>query len=303
MADALQLLREDHNKVKELFKRFEEAENAADKKRIADQAMTELEVHAQLEEEVFYPAVRRESDAEDLLMEEAVEEHNVADALIDELRTMSRVDTHYEAKFMVLAEAVKHHIQEEESEMLPKAAEVGMNRMRQLGEQMGLRKQELMQEMMNPERRSANGSTSRSRTEGSRSTSGRRGPASGRARRTTTRARTNNARTTSGRPATGTNRRRTTRAGSSATTRRRTTRAGTSTTTRRGTTRTTRTARGSSGRGRTTRPTNRGRSTGTATRARSAGRGAARSTPTRRRTGTTKKSSTGRSRRSTGNSM
>jgi len=139
MADALQLLREDHNKVKELFKRFEEAENAADKKRIADQAMTELEVHAQLEEEVFYPAVRRESDAEDLLMEEAVEEHNVADALIDELRTMSRVDTHYEAKFMVLAEAVKHHIQEEESEMLPKAAEVGMDRMRQLGEQMGRR--------------------------------------------------------------------------------------------------------------------------------------------------------------------
>ncbi|HZP56036.1 MAG TPA: hemerythrin domain-containing protein, partial [Dehalococcoidia bacterium] len=124
MPDALQMLREDHNRVKDIFKQFQDTEDEATKKRLADQAMIELEVHTKLEEEIFYPAVRSEGDTTEL-MDEAAEEHHVADMLIEELRGMKAADERFDAKFTVLAESVKHHIEEEESEMFPKAAELG----------------------------------------------------------------------------------------------------------------------------------------------------------------------------------
>lgn len=141
--DALQMLRDDHKKVKALFKEFEDAEDARTKKRIVDEACRELEVHTQLEEEVFYPALRRDG-ADDDMMDEADEEHRVAKTLIEELKVMTPSDEYYDAKFTVLAENVKHHIDEEESEMLPKAAGAGMARMRALGEKMARRKEELL---------------------------------------------------------------------------------------------------------------------------------------------------------------
>jgi hemerythrin HHE cation binding domain-containing protein len=143
MSDALQLLREDHRKVQDLFKEFDAAERAEDKKRIVTQVIQELEVHSQIEEEIFYPAVRREADPDDAIMDEAEEEHHVVDTIIEELRRMQPRAKNYDAKFKVLAENVKHHIQEEETMMLPKAAELGGSRMAELGGQMLLRKAEL----------------------------------------------------------------------------------------------------------------------------------------------------------------
>jgi len=114
------MLREDHKKVTDLFEEFEQAEDAKAKQRIVETAVTELEVHSKLEEELIYPAIRADI-ADDELMDEAFEEHHVVHGLIGELKKMKPSDDRYDAKFTVLAENVKHHIKEEESEMFPKA--------------------------------------------------------------------------------------------------------------------------------------------------------------------------------------
>jgi len=153
MADALQLLRDDHKRVKDLFSRFEAEDDARAKGEIARKALTELAIHADIEEKVFYPALRAEADAEEHLMDEADEEHHVAKLLMAELRRMKPNGGRFDAKFTVLAENVKHHIDEEESEMLPKAAELGMARMNELGAEMERRKTGL-QDGMNRRARS-----------------------------------------------------------------------------------------------------------------------------------------------------
>jgi hemerythrin superfamily protein len=114
------MLRKDHKKVKGLFEEFEQAEDTTTKQRIVETALTELEVHSKLEEELIYPAIRSEIDDEDL-MDEALEEHHVVHGLLGELKKMKASDERYDAKFTVLAENVRHHIKEEESEMFPKA--------------------------------------------------------------------------------------------------------------------------------------------------------------------------------------
>lgn len=139
--DAVSLLKADHEKVRELFDQFEEAEDSRGKHQIAREAMQELIVHSKIEEEIFYPAVRR-ATGEAELMDEAVEEHHVVELLIKELQSLSAGEK-FEAKFQMLMENVKHHIQEEEGEMLPRAEQVGMN-LDQLGEQLAERKRELM---------------------------------------------------------------------------------------------------------------------------------------------------------------
>lgn len=114
------MLREDHKKVKGLFEEFEQAEDATAKQRIVETVLKELEVHSKLEEELIYPAIRAEVDDDDL-MDEALEEHHVVHGLLGELKKMKPSDERYDAKFTVLAENVRHHIKEEESEMFPKA--------------------------------------------------------------------------------------------------------------------------------------------------------------------------------------
>lgn len=114
------ILREDHKKVKGLFDEFEHAKDAKAKQRIVETAVAELEVHSKLEEELIYPEIRAEI-ADDDLMDEALEEHHVVHGMIGELKKMKPGDERYDAKFTVLAESVRHHIKEEESEMFPKA--------------------------------------------------------------------------------------------------------------------------------------------------------------------------------------
>ena len=105
---AFALLKKDHDTVKDLFDRFENAEGRPEKKKIVDQALAELKVHATIEEEIFYPAVRKPVGKD--VMNEADEEHHVAKILIAELEEMDGRETHYDAKFTVLAENVRHHI-------------------------------------------------------------------------------------------------------------------------------------------------------------------------------------------------
>ena len=146
MPEVTEMLREDHQKVKDLFEEFENAEEAEDKLRIVRTALMELEIHAALEEEIFYPAVRAQIEEDDEhIMDEALEEHHVAKFIMRELQNMKPGDERFDAKFKVLAESVKHHIEEEESEILPKAEELDLDQER-LAEEMTERKQELQQQ-------------------------------------------------------------------------------------------------------------------------------------------------------------
>jgi hypothetical protein len=114
----IEMLKEDHEKVKGLFEDFESAEGR-EQADIATTAIVELEIHADLEEKLIYPAIREQID-EDEKMNEAVEEHHLVHILIKELKKLKPNDEAFRAKFKVLGELVKHHIEEEEGEMLPK---------------------------------------------------------------------------------------------------------------------------------------------------------------------------------------
>jgi hypothetical protein len=115
----IEMLKEDHQKVKNLFEQFESTEGS-EAAEIAATAIMELEIHAELEEKLIYPAIREEIEEDDM-MNEAVEEHHLVHVLIKELKKLKPADEIFEAKFKVLGELVKHHIEEEEGEMLPKA--------------------------------------------------------------------------------------------------------------------------------------------------------------------------------------
>lgn len=141
--DAVKLLKDDHEKVKGLFRQFEKARSQDKKKQLADEIMMELEVHARIEEEIFYPAVR-EKVGEDEMVAEAVEEHHVVHVLMGEIKELEPSDERFEAKMTVLIENVEHHIEEEESEMLPDAKKKLGKDVEALGDQMEQRKQQLM---------------------------------------------------------------------------------------------------------------------------------------------------------------
>jgi len=147
MPDPVKMLKDDHAQVKRLFAEFEKADGRS-KTRIVNEAIMELEIHTTIEEEIFYPAMQTERGTEDMLAE-AEEEHHVAKMLIEEIKGLDRSSdsTTYDAKFTVLAENVKHHISEEETEMLPKAKELGKEKLDDLGRQMEERKMALKKEM------------------------------------------------------------------------------------------------------------------------------------------------------------
>lgn len=115
----IDMLKEDHKKVKGLFEEFESAEGS-DRAQIAATAIMDLEIHAELEEKLIYPAIRQEIEEDDM-MNEAVEEHHLVHVLIKELKKLKPADEIFQAKFKLLGELVKHHIEEEEGEILPKA--------------------------------------------------------------------------------------------------------------------------------------------------------------------------------------
>jgi hemerythrin-like domain-containing protein len=147
--DALALLTSDHDVVKALFDEFEDLSGQEEvderKAELVQQICNELTVHAQVEEEVYYPAVREAID-DDALMDEADVEHASAKDLVAQLEGMSPGDDHYDAKVVVLGEYVKHHIDEEEGEMFDQVRESEIDTAA-LGAELAARKGELKAEL------------------------------------------------------------------------------------------------------------------------------------------------------------
>ena len=141
-ADAIKLLKDDHKEVKTWFKQFEDTEDEVEKQELADKISLALTVHAQIEEEIFYPAAREAIDDDDLL-DEAEVEHASAKQLIAEIKAMKAGDRLFDAKVTVLGEYINHHVEEEEGEMFSESRHSHLD-LKGLGEQLAKRKAELM---------------------------------------------------------------------------------------------------------------------------------------------------------------
>ena len=140
--DAIALLRADHKKVSEMFDQFEKTRSANKKKTLVAQICMELAIHAQIEEEIFYPAVKQALKDKELVPEATVEHASVKD-LISQVQGVEPDGEMYDAKVKVMSEYVKHHVKEEQTEMFPKAKKSNLD-MKQLGAEMTERKQQLM---------------------------------------------------------------------------------------------------------------------------------------------------------------
>lgn len=144
--DAIALLKADHRAVEELFEKFEKASGEGRKQSLAEEICLELSVHAQIEEEIFYPACEGKVD-EDLLKESYVE-HDGAKVLIGEILKGGPSDEYYDAKVKVLQEEIEHHVEEEEKRLeglfaQARKAELDMDA---LGQELAARKLELTEE-------------------------------------------------------------------------------------------------------------------------------------------------------------
>jgi hemerythrin-like domain-containing protein len=149
--DAVALLIADHKRVHGIFEEFKKfAESDADdyvefKQELIKMACDELKIHATIEEEIFYPAVRRALPDEEDLLNEAEVEHAGAKNLIAQLDDADASDAMTCAKFTVLTEYIEHHVREEEDEMFPKVRKSGLD-LESLGKKMAARKAELQKE-------------------------------------------------------------------------------------------------------------------------------------------------------------
>ena len=134
--NALELLKQDHQNVKQLFREAEAAEDPKRRKELFDHIETELEVHTQIEETVFYPAMEQHEELKDLVAE-ARDEHEEVKELLEDMESMSPDDEEFESSLQELIENVEHHAEEEEQEMFPKAQQiVGDKALEDLGRQL-----------------------------------------------------------------------------------------------------------------------------------------------------------------------
>ena len=140
--EATALLRADHKLVSDLFAEYDKARSTDKKLKLVTEICTELSVHAQVEEEIFYPAVKAAlKDTE--LVPEATVEHATLKDLIAQVEGVQPDGEMFDAKIKVLSEYVKHHVKEEHTEMFPKAKATKLD-MLELGAQIAARKSELM---------------------------------------------------------------------------------------------------------------------------------------------------------------
>jgi len=146
--NAFQLLKEDHQKVSGIFQQLEPTTERAEKTRteLFARLSQELDIHAQVEETVFYPAIKQAAETREIVLE-GFEEHHVIKILLKELEA-TPVDTEqWTAKLKVLKENVEHHVEEEEGEMFQKARQVlSEEEINQLGAQMEEEKKRLLQQ-------------------------------------------------------------------------------------------------------------------------------------------------------------
>lgn len=139
--EATTLLRADHKLVEDLFNQFEAARSATKKKALAAQICQELTIHAQIEEEIFYPKVKAALKDKELIPEATVEHASLKD-LIEQIEDNDEEGEMFDAKVKVLGEYVKHHVKEEQNELFPKVKESKLDLLA-LGEELAQRKEEL----------------------------------------------------------------------------------------------------------------------------------------------------------------
>lgn len=143
--DAIALLKADHSAVNLLFAEYEKTRSPSKKKALVSEICTELSVHAQLEEEIFYPAVKA-ALKDKLLVPEATVEHASVKDLVAQLEGAEPGGEMYDARVKVLAEYVKHHVKEEQNEMFPQAKAASIDLV-ELGASLAARKSELLAAM------------------------------------------------------------------------------------------------------------------------------------------------------------
>jgi hemerythrin-like domain-containing protein len=142
--DAIALLKADHAAVSKMFKEYDGLGDKAHAKKLklARKICTELKIHTQIEEEIFYPPVRAALPKEDDLLDEAQVEHDGAKDLIMQIDAMEPGDDLFDAKVTVLSEYIKHHVKEEHEEMFPKVRKTDLD-LKELGMRLAYRKAEL----------------------------------------------------------------------------------------------------------------------------------------------------------------
>ena len=144
--DAIALLKADHRAVEELFEKFEKATASERKRKLAEEICLELSVHAEIEEEIFYPAC--EGKVDDDLLKESYVEHDGAKVLIAEIMNGGPSDEYYDAKVKVLQEEIEHHVEEEEKRLeglFAQARKADLD-LDELGQQLASRKAELTEQ-------------------------------------------------------------------------------------------------------------------------------------------------------------
>jgi hemerythrin-like domain-containing protein len=147
--NALELLQEDHDRIKPLLSELKETTERAEKTRgeLFSRIKVELTVHEIIEEEIFYPALKEHPKAKEIVLE-GYEEHDVVSRLMGELDGMDATDERFGPKAKVMAENIEHHIQEEEGEMFIQARKVfGADELEALGERMARRKESARKEL------------------------------------------------------------------------------------------------------------------------------------------------------------
>jgi hemerythrin superfamily protein len=149
---AVELLKEQHDKVKKAFKEFEklDREDPEAQQELVQSVCEDLKLHTTLEEELFYPAAREAIEDEDILNEAQVE-HETAKMLIEQLENMGPDDPNFHATFTVLGEYVLHHVKEEEGELFPQVKKTDLD-LEELGARMRSRMEELMGETADEEK-------------------------------------------------------------------------------------------------------------------------------------------------------
>ena len=148
LVKAIDLLLKDHRTIKDLFSKFQKSNNDDEKMEIAAMVFRELKLHSSLEEEIFYPLIEGRLEVGDLVAE-AIDEHQTMAALIEELETMNIDENDFTGKFIELTESVKHHIDEEETELIPLAEErLDREDIEQLNSEMAERRQTLAKEVI-----------------------------------------------------------------------------------------------------------------------------------------------------------
>jgi iron-sulfur cluster repair protein YtfE (RIC family) len=140
--NALELLKEDHEKVSELFAQIEAIDSGKEKENLFEKIKTELDTHAHIEETAFYPVLEDYEELKDIVLE-AYEEHKQVKTLLREISSLTGDSEKFEAKLSELKENVEHHVEEEETEMFPQIEQlIEEPELERLGEELEMAKKD-----------------------------------------------------------------------------------------------------------------------------------------------------------------